>query len=112
VHVNTIHVLPWIRTYLNLVVAVGQPSRRIQLRGRALHFVRHQGPEVTLDLRNSVHELVRLLCGLQVTEIVLAHELAHVRLELLGVVVVLDALLAGLADRAGALVAGVLVWVT
>jgi hypothetical protein len=83
---------------LDRVIAVGELVGPIQLRGSPLHLISHKLPEVALDLRNRLHQLLCLLGRLQI--VVVLGSLAHVGLELRGVVVVFHALLAGLADGA------------
>jgi hypothetical protein len=91
------------------VIAASQHIRRIELRRRTLHLIRDQNPEVALNLRHRLHELLRLLRRLQLPMGVYLDLLTYIGLELLGIVIVLDALLAGLAERARTLGFGVLV---
>jgi hypothetical protein len=88
------------------MVTARQHARRIHLRRRALHLIRDQDPEVALHLGDRLQQLLRLLRGLQLHMLVRLDLLAHVGLELLGVVEVLDALLADLAGRARTLGGG------
>jgi hypothetical protein len=82
------------------MIAFRQRIRRVELGGRTLHLISNKDPEVALDLSHSLHELLGPLRRLQV--LVLRNQLAHVGLELFGIVVVLDPFLARLADLAGA----------
>jgi hypothetical protein len=83
------------------VVAARELIRLVQLSSSPLHLIGHNLPEVALNLRDRLHELLRLLSRLQI--VVVVGSLTHVGPELRSVVVILDALLAGLADGARAL---------